>query len=167
MGRAKVSAFTAEENADTLLSGTGDLVTKHLEKIRHSLPFLLWGLFFLFWSGLGFFFGGKVWLHRFLILLAKFVWQWNITHRRSWSGRQCYCEAIAIFERSYQTWEVSGDWRRKREQEEGSGVIIRLVISRVSYRACHHGSNFRAHKGQDDWEQPAWIYQAQIVPDQQ
>lgn len=54
-----------------LLSGTGDLVTKRLEKARHSLPFLLWVFFVLgFWF---FFFGGKVRLHRFLILLAKFV----------------------------------------------------------------------------------------------
>ena len=63
MGRAKVNMLTAKENVDPLLSGAGDLVTKHVEKARHSLPFLLC------------FFGGKVKLPRFLSLLAKFVWQ--------------------------------------------------------------------------------------------
>jgi len=33
--------LTAKGDLDALLSEAGDLVTKHMEKARHSLPFLL------------------------------------------------------------------------------------------------------------------------------
>lgn len=170
MGRAKVNTLTAKENVDPLLSKAGDLVTKHMEKARHSLPFLPW------------FFGCKIWLPRFLSLLAKFVWQWNDTHSGGRLREHLKFKGSMLLWGHCYFWKVMSSmgsfWWLEKENARASseGAKGRFwghqahhsnLSPMESYRAYPHGSNFQAHEGQEgDWEQPAWIYRAQIMPDQ-
>lgn len=78
-----------------------------------------------------------------------------------------------ILERSWQSGE------RKKGKchghfQEGQGGASRELLAyqpnlspQEDYGARLSGSHVQAHEGQEgDWEQPAWMYHGQIVPDQ-
>lgn len=82
-----------------------------------------------------------------------------------------------IFKRLWHSEELPDVWNKanttclfhkgKKEDLRNNRVVILTSVSRKAVGAKSPGSYVQTHGGPEgEWEQPAWIYQGQLMPDQ-